>query len=239
MSPIIVTGINYDSDVTLGLFDPRCNDDTTTGPWMRIVRNNHNERSLTVQELEALQRTKRTDASKQEQKMAEINSNEMLKYLYETEQEQYAASRNLSRDINKRRALGLESSSFRVIHNYIVANWDHSRMPTILSKDKLDYEGNSKKVSFRQELRDTRTRRRAQEEAQIERNAVEGNMKHKVYSPEFIKEMINSRNALGLTQAQLANKISRKEAEISEIEKGVAVYDRSLMCLISWALSLN
>lgn len=241
MAPNIIKGINYDIDVANGEFDPRCNDGTTDGPWMRVVPSNYCELKMSRAELEALKRIKSEAALMKIEKMAEIESDEMLKYIYETKQEQLQYARRLMRDTSRLKKLGLTTSSFRGILSYVKSNWDNSRMPTILSKTgkTLDDEGNSKSMTFRQALHSTRSRRQAREEAQIERNAEEGNTKLKEYPPEFIKEMIKSRNAQSLTQAQLAQKISRKEAEIAEVERGEAIYDRPLMCLISWALNLG
>jgi len=236
-----VKGINYDHEVATGLFDPRCNDDTTVSPWMRIVSSNYREQQMTEAELLAYKRIKRQKREELEEKMEEIESDPMLKYLYETEQDQRRYTKRLMRDAGRRKPLGLAAtSSYETVLRYVKGNWDNSRMPVIINKtNTIDEEGGTKRMTFRQALRSTRSSRQAREERQIELNAESGNLKLKEFPAEFIAKVKQSRANQKMTQAELALKVSRKEAEIAEFERGDAAFNRPLMALLTWALGLQ
>lgn len=252
MAPMIVKGINYDGEVARGDFDPRCNDDSCTGSWMRVVPANYYLQQMSESEREAYRRIKREKQLERAEKMEEIESDPMLKYLYETELEQKRCARALCKDTQKLKKLGLDhvratgrnGGQFKVALRYVKETWNNSRMPTILEKKSgnLDAEGNAKRMTFRQALRNSRSNRAAREERQIEKNAEEGNTKLKEFPNEFIEKVVATRTAQKLTQAQLAQKISRDKNELAALERGELVFTnetRPLMALLSWALGLH
>uniref|UniRef100_A0A6C0J6N7 Uncharacterized protein n=1 Tax=viral metagenome TaxID=1070528 RepID=A0A6C0J6N7_9ZZZZ len=244
MPSIIRNEINpYDTEVSnfrFGIqkdsYDPNSNDDSTTGPWKCVVPSNFNVLSMSDTEREVHDKAAMERIMNEMEKMEEINGDVLLKYTYNTELEQKSSVKRIMRDVSLKNKLRLWD--INDIYHYVKSNWNHSERPTIIDCSNGS-EFMSKNMSFRNTLRNTRTRRDVAHDAMLERNAEHGNTKNETFSTEFVRRVIDTRNALGLTQAQLAMKMARTTAEITEFEKGGMIFSRPLNALLKVILNLQ
>lgn len=234
----IVQGFNpLDDDMANGSFNPKSlNESDYDGPWFHVSNQNPRPEPELTEE-EEREAAEKLQAREEEQEL--INGDEMLRYRYDTDLEQKAYTRRLIKDFSKLKRLGL-TPDWRSVHRYVTGNWNHSREPVIMQKNQSEEDGSSnRRLTYRQTLKKVRSKADAAKEAQIEKQAEEGDLSIQTFTREFIEQVINARLAAGLSQAQMAHKLYRTENLIKDFEKGELNYDARLKSLFKMILNLS
>ena len=102
-------------------------------------------------------------------------------------------------------------------------------VPVVFDRRPRDENGNLLDVATIERRKTTDKSRRMRK---VENAANEGNYKLQRFRPEFIKQVKQSREEMGITQSQLANMINRPESDIRDLERGTLTYEPALKSLL-------
>lgn len=205
------------------------NDDSCTGRWGFVAPIMPvDTKSMTPEEFRAYRDAKDRDA--EEAWAEEFFEDALVRWLRQAKEDQFAAARRLWRDVQARRKLGL--LSWKLTLAWVVARWNSSDRPEVITRDEETYVNNPMTIRGRLVTRIAQLEK--QRLQAVENNATEGNFaKRQTFPAGLLQQVVAKRENLRWTQAKLAKAMCRQASEIKAFEQGRLAYSESFHALLN------